>query len=641
MRLFFILPWFFLMQQHVDAQRAAVTASPLDAVEISARPWVRWWWFADVIDSTDTRAQLSWLKENGFGGVEIAWVYPLHGDSLKKRDPWLSEQWSAAVAAAARQCDELGLGMDMTFGTLWPFGDSRVPVEDGAVVYGEDSSSATMRYTWEHPRRGRVVNHLDSAALTRYANRLFTAMNPAMRNVARGLFCDSWEVRTRKLWTAGFAEQFRNEYGYDIEALMDSLYLPGHERVYYDYMSLISRLVIEQFYTHFTTLAHQRGAYTRVQCAGAPADILEAYRRVDIPETEAILFEPGFARIAASASALDGKPFTSSESFTCLYGWKGWPGPGPRQGEEQSWDIVLLADALFAHGVNHIIWHGMPYNPPGRNEMFYASVHVAPDGALAPALPSLNTYFSEVSSYMRRGRTYSDAAVYLPLEDAWMDVELPDSLKYPWAWGEYELRYTRPPEALKGRHPLWVNAEALRQAEVRQGRMYCGDAVFNSLVVDVRWLEFSTLLEVRRLAAQGLAVALLREPAQPGTRVHDQYAEVLSQLLALPTVRRTLEQLPGEPLVSGSDLPDFWCRVDDDGYYLFLAHPAARDLRYPLRHGQGLEAMHEMRELMLSWGRFWMPVVIDFPAGQSVLLKLGNNGSVEHIPLPPVLATGY
>ena len=52
-----------------------------DAEDIhAARPYTRWWWFADVIQPSDVRAQLDWMKANGFGGVEIAFVYPLHGD---------------------------------------------------------------------------------------------------------------------------------------------------------------------------------------------------------------------------------------------------------------------------------------------------------------------------------------------------------------------------------------------------------------------------------------------------------------------------------------------------------------------------------------------------------------------------------
>ena len=60
-----------------------------------ARPWTRWWWFASEIQKDDIADNLIWLKNNGFGGVEVAWVYPLNRmkkDTLNytPRQAWLS-----------------------------------------------------------------------------------------------------------------------------------------------------------------------------------------------------------------------------------------------------------------------------------------------------------------------------------------------------------------------------------------------------------------------------------------------------------------------------------------------------------------------------------------------------------------------
>ena len=122
----------------------------------------------------------------------------------------------------------------------------------------------------------------------------------------------------------------------------------------------------------------------------------------------------------------------------CLYGW-----PRDHHSEEQTADLKLLADALFANGVNHIIWHGKPFNPAGQDTVkFYASVHVGKSGALADEIPAFNKYMEKISAVMKKGKTLSEVAVYMPTEDSWIAGELPVDKQFIWAWGAYEQRYT-------------------------------------------------------------------------------------------------------------------------------------------------------------------------------------------------------
>ena len=64
----------------------------------SSKPYTRWWWFAGDIRDDVIRAQLDWVNQNGFGGVEIAWVYPQEGAGPGPQ--WLSPEWSRQVAYA-------------------------------------------------------------------------------------------------------------------------------------------------------------------------------------------------------------------------------------------------------------------------------------------------------------------------------------------------------------------------------------------------------------------------------------------------------------------------------------------------------------------------------------------------------------
>ncbi|MBN2415532.1 hypothetical protein JXO52_06805 [bacterium] len=599
-----------------------------------SKPYTRWWWFAAPVDTADILYQLDWLRMNGFGGVEIAWVYPGDGEPKEGTPAWLSAEWSDLVSFTKREAERRGLGCDYTFGTLWPFGDSRVPPEDGARVYGEDGSAAGMRLTWEHPVRGRVLNHLDSTAFRRYAERVGDALKPAMGGRSSGIFCDSWEVETRRIWTDGLGDTFRQRYGYRLEPFMARIYEPGYENIFYDYMKLVSGYVLNQFYAPFTAKAHSLGGFSRAQCGGAPVDLLTAFSLVDVPETEAILYEPGFARIPVSAAVLSGRPLVSSETFTCIYGWKGWPGPGPHQGEEKIADLKLLADALVAHGVNHLIWHGMPFNGKNGENRFYASVHLGPDAAFADMLPLFNAYMETVCGYMRRGRPYSNIAMYLPLEDSWLGVEYPDSLKFPWVWGEYEQRYLRPSELLRGCQPLWINDHFLKRSTLENGRLNCGEASFSALYIDAEYMDGETVRTVIDLARRGFPVAVTRPPKEPGHIKDPAYPALVKELFSLPSVSRQGDAiLPEEPLVAGTHLPPFWCRETDKEAYIFFAHPAAGGLSYPLPYGYSEEAGPLSRTVTVTWRHISHRVVLDFSRCGSLLLKVTERG-VERIDLP-------
>jgi hypothetical protein len=595
----------------------------------SARPYVRWWWFNGPIRKPDIEVQLDWLKASSFGGVEIAFMYAQPGSEPGPK--WLSPEWAELVAHAKHHCDRIGLGCDFTFGSAWPFGGSIVEERDAARTF-EGPSRQRLEKSWEGADNAhlRILNHLDRNALAAYSERTGAALADALKGGPSAIFCDSFEVEPEQLWTQGLDMLFIQEFGYDLRPFQNSL--NEHPDVRYDYRKLVSRLLVTEFYAPFTEAAHRLNAASRVQCLGAPCDLLEAYCAVDVPETEALLFDPHFAQFAASAAAVSGSPIVSAESFTCLYGWKPYPGPGPHQGEEQTADLRLLADSLFANGVNFIIWHGMPCNPPGGSNRFYAATHVGPDSSFAPELPAFNRYLEQVSSIMRQGRSYSDVAVYLPLEDNWMLDRLPDELKRPSAEWHWELQYQRFPAETIPFRPLWVSMGLLRDAKWERGKLRCGAAEFSALYLDVDWLDAEALERILELAEAGLPVCLKRRPRQPGHQPSADYDRVLARLQALPNVCADMEKTVNHPpLLEGASLPEFWCRVGDTEAFVFFAHPQTRQVSYPLRYGQSLSMGAVELPLAVNLFERRFELVLRFEPYRSVLVRLSRSGRTDII----------
>ena len=620
-----------------------------------SKPGVRWWWFATEIKKEDVAHQLNWAKEQNFGGVEIAWVYPLYryqrmyARSYNRHYPkdttaqkWLSPEWSEIVAYTKQYADSIGMVCDFTLGSAWPVAGDNIGVDHTTKIYGDTTFRQLLTFAWSWPDTMLVINHLDSNAFYKFAEPVGEALESALEGSKSALFTDSWEIKlnsTNKIWTPGFEETFMAEYGYDIIPFMDAG-IDSFPDVRYDYMMHLDMYVTEGFYKPYVNKCAELGAWSRVQCLASPTDVMTTYSLVDIPETEAMLNNPNYSRIVSSAASLSSKPLVSCETFTCTYGF-----PATYLREEQTADLKLVADALFAQGVNHHIYHGMPYNPAGVDSIdFFATTYFGPGGSLEPELKEFNSYIERVSGIMRRGVSYSDVAVYIPYEDGVMKGAYPPERRRVWVWGEYELRYIDPPVEVAGYHPLWINRHFLENSIIKDEKLHVGDAAFSSLYVDVEYLDIRSLHRILELAQQGLKVCLKRNPKQPGHIKAEDFTDMLDKLNSLPNVSGEFSQLVAHPpLVQGDSIPAYWCRVEEDGTHLiFIAQPKSTAPVYPIYSGQSAVSKTDSSIVTFSINGQQSEQLLWFEPYQSLLLKFSPNGAVrsldiEFVPKDPIV----
>jgi hypothetical protein len=100
-----------------------------------ARILVRWWWFGPAVTKPELEREMRMMKAGGMGGFEVQPVYPLarDGDLPGLRNlPFLSPEFLDMLGFSAAKAKELGLRMDLTLGSGWPYGGPMFSVAENA-----------------------------------------------------------------------------------------------------------------------------------------------------------------------------------------------------------------------------------------------------------------------------------------------------------------------------------------------------------------------------------------------------------------------------------------------------------------------------------------------------------------------------
>ncbi|MBN3582462.1 glycoside hydrolase [Algoriphagus aestuarii] len=98
----------------------------------TSKPWTRWWWMGSAVEQKNISSLLESYQKAGIGGVEIAPIYGAKGYEDRYID-YLSKDWLGMLEFTVQKADSLGMGVDLTQGTGWPFGGPHVSLEHAAT----------------------------------------------------------------------------------------------------------------------------------------------------------------------------------------------------------------------------------------------------------------------------------------------------------------------------------------------------------------------------------------------------------------------------------------------------------------------------------------------------------------------------
>ena len=443
-----------------------------------AKPGIRWWWMGSAVDKENLGWNLDQYAKAGIGAVEITPLYGVQGND-KNDIPYLSPRWMEMLRFVEKKDKELGIETDMATGTGWPFGGPWVPLSEAAckavfvdtivdvkkklmdinftlpekernfaklkVIKAYPVAGATKKKrvialyesrTRQMVKRaapggeGYVIDHFDSTAVAHYLAHIDSAFTASETPFPHTFFNDSYEVYGAN-WTPTLLTEFENMHGYKLQDKFPE-FLDGDAIVVSDYRETLGEMLLHNFTKQWTAWAHKHGAITRNQAHGSPANLIDCYAAVDIPEIEGfgltdfgikgLRKDPGKTRpnfsdlsmlkYAPSTAHITGKKYTSSETFT-------WLTEHFRTSLSQ---MKPDMDLMFCAGVNHMFFHGTAYSPkndPWPGWKFYASIDMSPTNSIWRDAPELMKYITHCQTYLQWGQPDNDFLVYLPVRDMW------------------------------------------------------------------------------------------------------------------------------------------------------------------------------------------------------------------------------
>jgi hypothetical protein len=446
-----------------------------------ARPMMRWWWFGPAVTKPELEKELHTLQNAGIGGVEIQPVYPLMLDDESKgikNLQYMSPEFLDDVSFANKTARSLGLRVDITLGSGWPYGGPKttlalaagrlkvVPVPivgetvtppslaDGdkliaafAVVGTENSfASPTAKqidlstdsvppgtesqtalffvasHTGQAVKRaaagaeGYVLDHFSRAAIDEHINDVATPLLKAFGDQPPySVFSDSLEVYGAD-WTPDLPAEFQKRRGYDLIPHLPELLVEDTPE---------AAAVRHDWGETLSDLIRENYLAPLTKFA---EDHQSRFRSQTYGAPAVTLADEAVANLPEGEGpqwrAFSFTRWASSANHlynrivTSAETWTWLHSPAFRA---TPLDMKAEADRMFLLGVNQIVGHGYPYSPPGAGEpgwSLYAAAVFNSHNPWFPVMPDVTKYLQRVSWLLRQGKPANDIAILLPEDDA-------------------------------------------------------------------------------------------------------------------------------------------------------------------------------------------------------------------------------
>jgi hypothetical protein len=574
------------------------------AATATTKPWTRWWWLGSAVDPDNLTRELQDFAEIGIGGVEICPIYQAVGAEDRSLD-FLSGNWMDMLSHTTREAQRLGLGVDMTTGTGWPFGGPQVTPDiasatlnvvrkkasGGSPVVMDlpegrleclrahspsgdpiDLQSMTVRgrLEWTPPPgdweiiglmtkspiqqvkraapggTGSVLDPFSESAMAKYLKTFESAFADFQAPMPRAQFHDSFEYYGAE-WTPDFLASFQKARGYDLRSQLPAFAGIGNDdtvaRVRSDYRETLGELHLKYLKRwHDWTKSH--GGITRNQAHGSPGNLLDHYAVSEIPETEIFrhVDEKQIPMMRLAASAAH----SNGGKLVSAEAFT-WLDEHFQVTPEQ---LKEASDFIFLSGVNHLFFHGIPYSPrdvewPGW--LFYASTHMGRNGGLWRNLSAFTAYLQRCQSILQEGTASSEVLIYYPIYDLWHNHQE----KLPLFTLHNQNEWLWPTPLFDTSMELWnhgitfdyASDAMLSKLTVHEGQIIHGGHSYRALILPgVKKMTPETLKTVLNLSRKGARIVMQDGWPEHSPGYH-RNEERTQEIAALATSAKDLPQI--------------------------------------------------------------------------------------------------
>jgi hypothetical protein len=470
-------------QESLAELRSTFAAPPPDA-----KAMVRWWWFGPAVVKPEIARELDQMHAAGIGGVELAAEYPLALDdpageirNLRYGSPQYVEMLRFANQHAAR----LGMRVDLTLGSGWPYGGPNIPLALAAgklrvvavplpspeaalpkLAEGESFIAAFLAKGTPQQFDAGAAQRIPGDTLPQQLAQatgsgphveLFFIAGHTRQQVKRAAFGGEGYVLDPMARPA--IDAYLRTRG---DTLLGGFSAKPPYAIFSDSLEVYGSDWTKNLPEEF---AGRRGydlvAHLPELAEGGTPEAESVRRDWGLTLSELVrdnylrpLAEYATAHQTRFRSQTYGEPAVTlaDEHIPQLpegegpqwhaFSFTRWASSanhvyGNRITSAETWtwlhspafratplDMKAEADCMFLEGVNQIIGHGFPYSAPGVEEpgwSLYAAAALNAHNPWWPVMPDVMRYLQRVSWALRQGEPANDVALLLPEDDAQAD----------------------------------------------------------------------------------------------------------------------------------------------------------------------------------------------------------------------------